>query len=90
MVSPEDAALLALYLLPLLEEAYDSLAARYDYRPTGPIRLEIYRHHADFSVRTVGLTGLGALGVSFGDVLAMDAPSAREPGQLQLGLHRVA
>ena len=28
--------------------------------------IEVYKSHADFSVRTVGLAGLGALGVSFG------------------------
>jgi tetratricopeptide (TPR) repeat protein len=78
---PDEADLLALHLGPLLEEAFDSLAARYRFRPPTPIRLELYRHHADFSVRTVGLAGLGALGVSFGSVLAMDAPSARPPGE---------
>jgi cellulose synthase operon protein C len=75
-----EADVLLPYLSPLLEEAYDKLAARYGYRPPTPVRLEIYERHADFSVRTVGLTGLGALGVSFGRVLAMDAPSARERG----------
>ncbi|MDZ4673557.1 MAG: tetratricopeptide repeat protein [Gemmatimonadota bacterium] len=85
-VAPDDEVdLLALYLGPLLEEAYDSLAQRYDYRPPTPIRLELYRHHADFSVRTIGLAGLGALGVSFGTVLAMDAPSARNPGDFNWG-----
>ena len=39
---PEEAELLAPYLVPLLEEAYDSLAARYGYRPHGPVRLELY------------------------------------------------
>jgi cellulose synthase operon protein C len=77
--------LLATYLGPLLEEAYDSLAARYEYRPPTPIRIELYRRHADFSVRTVGLAGLGALGVSFGTVLVMDAPSARDPGSFNWG-----
>jgi cellulose synthase operon protein C len=85
VVSPEDAPLMELYLLPMLEEAYDSLATRYQWRPNGPVRLEIFRRHADFSVRSVGLTGLGALGVSFGNVLAMDAPSAREPGSFNWG-----
>jgi tetratricopeptide (TPR) repeat protein len=80
-----EAELLAMYLGPLLEEAYDSLAARYEYRPPTPVRLELYRRHADFSVRTVGLTGLGALGVSFGTVLVMDAPSARDPGSFNWG-----
>jgi len=81
-----EADLLAMYLGPLLEEAYDSLAARYEYQPPTPVRLELYRRHADFSVRTVGLTGLGALlGVSFGTVLVMDAPSARDPGTFNFG-----
>lgn len=81
----EEAELLVLFLGPLLEEAYDSLARRYDYHPPTPVRMELYRHHADFSVRTVGLAGLGALGVSFGTVLAMDAPSARNPGDFNWG-----
>jgi tetratricopeptide (TPR) repeat protein len=87
LVAPaEEADLLTLYLIPLLERAYDSLAARYRYRPETPIRLELFRREADFSVRTVGLAGLGALGVSFGRVLAMDAPSARTPrGQFNWG-----
>lgn len=80
-----EADLLVLYLSPLLEEAYDSLAARYDYRPPTPIRLELFRRSADFSVRTVGLAGLGALGVSFGTTLAMDAPSARDRGHFNWG-----
>lgn len=85
VASPRDAELLTLYLAPLLERAYDSLAARYDYRPPAPIRLELFQRHADFSVRTVGLAGLGALGVSFGRVLAMDAPSARPRGGMNWG-----
>lgn len=85
VAAPEEAELLAGYLGPLLEEAYDSLAARYGYRPATPVRVELYRAHADFSVRTVGLAGLGALGVSFGRVLVMDAPSARDPGTFNWG-----
>lgn len=80
-----EAALLAPYAIALAEEAYDSLAARYRFRPPLPIRLELYRSHADFSVRTVGLAGLGALGASFGTVLAMDAPSARTRGEFNWG-----
>ncbi|MEO6527314.1 MAG: tetratricopeptide repeat protein [Gemmatimonadaceae bacterium] len=82
---PEESELLSTYLVPLLDEAYDTLAARYRYRPKGPVRIELYRRHADFSVRTVGLAGLGALGVSFGNLLAMDAPSARTRGEFNWG-----
>lgn len=80
-VERKESDLIALYGLPLLEEAYDALAARYRYRPPTPIRVEFYPSHADFSVRTIGLAGLGALGVCFGPVVAMDSPSAREKGE---------
>lgn len=82
---PKEADLLSVYLLPLLQEAYDTLSVRYKYKPAQTVSLEIYRQHADFSVRTVGLAGLGALGVSFGPVLAMDAPSARAKGDFNWG-----
>ncbi|MEQ1691485.1 MAG: tetratricopeptide repeat protein, partial [Gemmatimonas sp.] len=86
VVAPtEEADLLALYIVPLLERAFDSLQVRYGYAPPTPVRLEFYRHHADFSVRSVGLTGLGALGVSFGSLLAMDTPSARDRGSFNWG-----
>lgn len=86
VVAPvDDADLLAMYIIPLLERAYDSLAVRYGYRAPTPVRLEFFRQHADFSVRTVGLVGLGALGVSFGSLLAMDTPNARERGTFNWG-----
>ena len=80
-----DIGMVVATLSPLLESAFDTLVQRYDYRPATPVRLEVFRSHADFSVRTVGLAGLGALGVSFGRVLAMDAPAAREPGSFNFG-----
>ncbi len=86
VVAPaRSAAVLTAVLVPLLEEAYDSLVARYQYSPPTPIRIELYDRHADFSVRTIGLAGLGALGVSFGTLLVMDAPEARPAGQFNLG-----
>ncbi len=81
----KDAPLLELYVGPLAEQAYDSLAARYGFKPQTPVRVELFRSHADFSVRTVGLAGLGALGVSFGNVVAMDSPAARKVGEFNWG-----
>ncbi|MBI4520532.1 MAG: tetratricopeptide repeat protein [Gemmatimonadetes bacterium] len=81
----KESALLGPYVGELAEQAYDALARRYGYRPATPIRIEVFPNHADFSVRTVGLVGLGALGVSFGPVIAMDSPSAREMGQFHWG-----
>jgi tetratricopeptide (TPR) repeat protein len=72
--------LLATYLAPIAEEAYDSLSRRYGIEPPLPVRAELFPSHADFSVRTLGEPGLGALGVSFGSVLVMDSPGARELG----------
>ncbi len=85
VIDSAESDLLTPYIAPLAEEAFDSLAARYQYAPPTPVRLEIYGSHADFSVRTVGLAGLGALGVSFGSVLAMDSPSARDRGDFNWG-----
>ena len=81
----KDAPLLELYVGPLAEEAFDSLKARYGFTPQTPVRVELFRSHADFSVRTVGLAGLGALGVSFGNVVAMDSPAARKVGEFNWG-----
>ncbi|MDX1576941.1 MAG: tetratricopeptide repeat protein [Gemmatimonadota bacterium] len=84
-IHPDEAGLLSVYAPRLAEEAFDALAVRYAYRPPTPISVEIYDRHADFSVRTVGLAGIGALGVSFGSVLAMDSPGARPPGEFNWG-----
>ena len=85
MAEQKEAELMGLYAGELAEEAFTKLQGRYGYEPSGPIRVELYRSHADFSVRTVGMTGLGALGVAFGDVLALDSPSARELGRFNWG-----
>ena len=77
--------LLAPYALELAEEAYAALAARYRIDPPTPIRLELYPSHADFSVRTIGLAGMGALGVCFGNVIAQDSPRARPRGHFNWG-----
>jgi cellulose synthase operon protein C len=71
-------------LRPYFEaEARRSIAAyekKYKMKLPGPVQVEVYPDHEDFAVRTMGMPGLGALGVTFGDVIAMDSPSGREPG----------
>src|SRR5688572_30455323 len=43
--------------------------------------IEIIPQHDDFAVRNLGLPGMiGALGASFGRVVTMDSPTARDPG----------
>jgi tetratricopeptide (TPR) repeat protein len=80
-LNEDEADLLATYLAPIAEEAFDSLTRRYGVHPDPPVRAELFPSHADFSVRTLGEAGLGALGVSFGPVLVMDSPTARTRGE---------
>jgi tetratricopeptide (TPR) repeat protein len=58
---------------------------KYGMKLHDPVQVEVYPHHEDFAVRTLGMPGLGALGVTFGDVIAMDSPSARKPGDFNWG-----
>ncbi len=85
MIEAPESDLISLYLGDLADEAYDRLAERYRFEPSTPVRIEVYPSHADFSVRTIGLAGLGALGVSFGPVIAIDSPSARPVGEFNWG-----
>jgi tetratricopeptide (TPR) repeat protein len=81
VIEGKESDLLSGYVEKIAEEAYDALSERYQFRPETPIRIEVYPSHGDFSVRTLGLPGLGALGVCFGPVVAVDSPSARPRGQ---------
>ena len=54
---------------------------KYETKLKGPVQIEVYPDHEDFAVRTMGMPGLGALGVTFNSVIAMDSPSGRTPGQ---------
>ena len=77
---PSEADILWPYLKPLLEESWDTLTAKYGYRPKSPIVVEVYREHEDFAVRTAGLPDIGPLvGVCFGRVIALDSPRALQP-----------
>jgi len=79
----------AAQLLPYLQAELHTILATYEkkYRMTlpGPVQVEVYPDHEDFAVRTMGMPGLGALGVTFGEVIAMDSPSARKPGDFNWG-----
>ena len=67
-------------MLELAEESYAALSQKYPYTPQDKILLEAYNDPADFAVRIAGVPHLGLLGVSFGDVLALNTPQAQEPG----------
>jgi len=76
----KEAELLKLYFEPELLKAMATYEKKYKIKLTEPVQLEVYPDHEDFAVRTMGLPGLGALGVTFGNVVAMDSPSGRKPG----------
>jgi tetratricopeptide (TPR) repeat protein len=73
-----ESGVLTPYATELLEEAKSKLSAKYKFTPRPPISVELFPNHDDFSVRALGLGGLGALGVCFGQVIAQDSPSARK------------
>jgi tetratricopeptide (TPR) repeat protein len=77
--------ILAPRVLAIAEQAYDRFAQAYGYYPPAPMRIEFYRRHEDFSVRTTGLVGVDILGVSFGPVVALDSPSAGAFGPTNFG-----
>jgi cellulose synthase operon protein C len=72
-------------LRPYFDDEMARIIATYNkkYKMTlpGPVQVEVYPDHEDFAVRTMGMPGLGALGVTFGLVIAMDSPSGRPPGE---------
>ena len=73
---PREMRVLAPRVIEIAEQAYDYFSKVYGYHPPTPVRIEFYRRHEDFSVRTTGLVGVDILGVSFGPVVALDSPSA--------------
>jgi cellulose synthase operon protein C len=80
-----EAALLEPYMQSELHTIIATYEKKYKMTLPDPVQLEVYPNHEDFAVRTTGMPGLGALGVTFGEVVAMDSPSARKPGDFNWG-----
>ncbi len=79
---PEEAAVMREFAMPLAQQALATLSKQYQFKPQGPLLLEMFQKHDDFAVRTLGLPGMiGALGACFGRVVTLDSPKARPPGQ---------
>jgi cellulose synthase operon protein C len=76
----KESDLLYPYFLPELKRDMAAYEQKYHMKLSGPVQVEVYPDHEDFAVRTLGMPGLGALGVTFGNVVAMDSPSGRKPG----------
>jgi tetratricopeptide (TPR) repeat protein len=80
-----ESAALRPYVEQIARDSIASFSSRYGYTPESPITIELYQDHADFEVRTAGLTGIGLLGVTFGHLVAMDSPSGQRRGEFHWG-----
>lgn len=80
-----EADLLRPYFDAELHKAMAAYEKKYQMHLADPVQLEVYPDHEDFAVRTMGMPGLGALGVTFNNVVAMDSPSGRKPGDFNWG-----
>jgi tetratricopeptide (TPR) repeat protein len=76
----KEAELLRPYFQSEMERAMATYEKKYKLKLEKPVQVEVYPDHEDFAVRTLGMPGLGALGVTFGYAVAMDSPSGRKPG----------
>ena len=83
---PSEAAVMREHVIALAKEAMATLSKLYNFKPQGPILIEMFPKHDDFAVRTIGLPGMiGALGACFGRVVTLDSPKARPPGDFNWG-----
>ena len=77
----KEAELLQPYFEAELKRAMATYEQKYKMKLDRPVQLEVYPDHEDFAVRMLGMPGMGALGVTFVNVVAMDSPSSRKPGE---------
>ncbi|MGO9256900.1 MAG: tetratricopeptide repeat protein [Bryobacteraceae bacterium] len=78
----KEADLLHPYFEDEMKRVIATYEKKYKFKLAQPVQVEVYPDHEDFAVRTLGMPGLGALGVTFGYSIAMDSPSSdqRPPG----------
>ncbi|HEY7957919.1 MAG TPA: tetratricopeptide repeat protein [Polyangia bacterium] len=74
-VKTDEQKIIARYVAPMVQREYKELVARYHFTPKGPLTIELYANPDHYAVRTVGLPGLDALGVTFGRVVTSMSPS---------------
>lgn len=85
----QDAAFVQADLVASIERARKALDARYGMHP-GPLRVEVFADPDDFSVRTIGVPSLGAVGVCFGDLITSVGPYAGTHNFHQVLWHELA
>jgi len=78
--APDAAEIFEAYLVPFYVDAREELSVRYGFTPP-PVRVEVFREAADFSVRSTGFEGFPALGVCFGPVVTSVSPLSEMRGR---------
>src|SRR5262249_38441629 len=71
------------YVPRTLARAFADMVKRYGFTPQLPVTIELFNDPDQYSVRTVGLPNLGALGVCFGQVITA---LSRSHGKVSSGL----
>jgi tetratricopeptide (TPR) repeat protein len=57
-----------------LEETYEKLATKFQYRPKGPFVVEVFNNHEMFSGRVIAVPDLHTIGACTGRMVAMVSP----------------
>ena len=81
----DEAPVLDAYVTDLVADSVQAFTERYQFELEEDVVVELYPEHDDFAVRTLGLPGIGLLGVAFGYLVAMDSPSGRREGEFHWG-----
>lgn len=81
----DEAPVLDAYVTDLVADSVQAFTERYQFELQEDVVVELYPEHDDFAVRTLGLPGIGLLGVAFGYLVAMDSPSGSREGEFHWG-----
>jgi tetratricopeptide (TPR) repeat protein len=71
---PKHDKVLAAFVAKYCEDIYADLAGKFEYRPKGPILVEVFNNHTMFSGRVVALPDLHTIGACTGRMVAMVSP----------------
>jgi cellulose synthase operon protein C len=74
-VPKDERKLVERYIPRTLDAAFNDMVKRYGFTPKMPVVIELFNDPDHYSVRTVGLPNLSALGVCFGQVITALSPS---------------
>lgn len=81
----DEAPVIDAYVTKLVTDSIHAFTERYQFELEEDVVVELYPEHDDFAVRTLGLPGIGLLGVAFGYLVAMDSPSGSREGEFHWG-----